>query len=245
MAFQLPKVDHKAIFNQHRRERAIKRKVGLDQSASEGAEMVHDAVRAKPDTSPPVENVAVAEPRIDVPEAPAEPLVTEQKSLPADTEKTTKSRKLTQTLKSESAAKPGEASSPPKPSANADVPEQVAGDTISLKIRLAFPQTGQSQTYDSLAAQIGPQQAVRMIFKRAFDDLRQTLRNDGKLPTATPYAATKDRFVTNKIISRNEWNVAKSSLDPAGIMNPMMFNRTLAERALALFFEKDRQTNAG
>ena len=84
-----------------------------------------------------------------------------------------------------------------------------------------------------------------MIFKRAFDDLRQTLRNDGKLPTATPYAATKDRFVTNKIISRNEWNVAKSSLDPAGIMNPMMFNRTLAERALALFFEKDRQTNAG
>lgn len=237
MVFQLPKADHKAIFEKHRRDRAIRRKVSDEGvTADDAAATTTEAQGVARDKTPITEAPAktaheVVETPSDIGAVEADAHLAAKDIKPTSAAKSVSVKSSTKSINSKQSRETQKAS-PPNTNTEA---------TVSLKIRIALPHEGQSVTYDRLALQIGPQQAVRMLLKRAFDDLRETLRNENKLPSAPAYLATKDRFVTNKLIATGELAAAKSSLDPSSIMNPMMFNRTLAERALALFFQKENQ----
>ncbi|OWJ75042.1 VirC2 family conjugal transfer protein [Haematobacter genomosp. 1] len=124
-------------------------------------------------------------------------------------------------------------------------PAETGGTNIPVRMRPRFPADGVSPSYDSLARDHGPELAFKAIFRRAFDEYR-ALMDAGSLPNGPrDYAIGKGSHSSTKMLTASQYQLCMETLDPNGLLPPMTVGRIIAERALALFFEKDRRTNAG
>lgn len=125
-----------------------------------------------------------------------------------------------------------------QPVPNATSPK--ASDTVQVRVRVRFPAPGVSAKYDALAAQLGEEDAFRAIFRAAFENYRNRL-DEGKMPDGPKsYTPGKETHRSTKVMTARQFKVVTDALDPDGLTAPSTLGRIISERALALFFEKER-----
>lgn len=117
-----------------------------------------------------------------------------------------------------------------------------SGANLQLRLRLRFPAEGVSPSFDGLARDHGPELAFKAIFKRAFDDYRAAL-DAGSLPDGPKdYAIGKGSHSSTKMMTPAQYQLCMDTLDPKGLLPPMTVGRIIGERALALFFQKEKDS---
>lgn len=143
---------------------------------------------------------------------------------------------------------PSPAEPPAPPVAPKSAPKQeskpvTTGANVQLRLRLRFPAEGVSPSFDGLAQDHGPELAFKAMFKRAFDEYRAAL-DAGSLPDGPKeYAIGKGSHSSTKMLTPAQYQLCMDTLDPKGLLPPMTAGRIIGERALALYFQKDRQEN--
>lgn len=218
-------VDHEALFNDVRSNRYAKNKA--PEPAKAESQPVADG--PKQDERPPVTAPAPEVSPEATPEAAQGPVAAQPvNETPAP-------------------ATPAPAPAPPTRGTaklNSKEPDKGA-DTVPVRVRVRFPASGVSPKYDAMAAQLGEEEAFRAVFRAAFENYRKRL-DEGRMPEGPKsYATGTETYRSNKVMTAGQLKVVTDALDPNGLVAPSTLGRMIAERALALFFEKDRQTNAG
>ncbi|WP_435171128.1 VirC2 family conjugal transfer protein [Falsirhodobacter sp. 1013] len=136
-----------------------------------------------------------------------------------------------------SSAEPASASA--KPAAKGAAKET---ETVQVRVRVRFPASGVSPKYDALAAQLGEDDAFRAVFRAAFENYRNRL-DEGKMPEGPKsYPMGKETHRSTKVMTVRQFKVVTDALDPDGLTAPATLGRIIAERALALFFDKEAKT---
>lgn len=114
------------------------------------------------------------------------------------------------------------------------------GDTAYLRIKVPYPATGASPTFDSLVKLHGEKTAFRLVMKKALEDFAGIVLNGELAKTPNEYPEGSTILDTSRRLPRDVYEKAVSELDPMGITSERLMSNTIVRRALATFIASDR-----
>lgn len=114
------------------------------------------------------------------------------------------------------------------------------GETVYLRIKVPYPATGVSQTFDSLAKLHGEKTAFRLVMKKALEDFAGIVLKGELAKTPNEYPEGSTILDTSRRLPRDVYEEAVSELDPLGITSERLMSNTIVRRALAAFIASDR-----
>jgi len=122
------------------------------------------------------------------------------------------------------------------------VPEISKSDQKPLTITVDAPPKGVSQVFDTLSADHGPEEAMRMILRKALKSFEVQLETGTVKLQQPDYQKGDITISTTKTLSDSAYQTAKHLFDPFDMLSNRKFSNKVAQAALNQFFASESKS---
>lgn len=229
MPFNKSKVSSAEVFNVQRKKRLTKGRSG--QSVG-GTDQPHDQVKPA-DTDVPQDNPDTQHHDHSAAKEP-EAASTDQNEAPGADLKTDAP---------EAAPRPVD---PPRPARHPDQPAKTAPDNadaddqLRLQVKLPYPASGASATFDQLVDVQGEKGAFRLVLTKALELYAASVADGTFADAPTSYPESKETARTTRSFPKAAYTVLENRLNRSGLLSDRAVGIAIARRALAAFIASDK-----
>ena len=118
--------------------------------------------------------------------------------------------------------------------------KEEADDRVRLNVKLPYPATGSSPTFDHLVESQGEKGAFRLVLTKALE-LYAASAVEGTLADAPKkYPESENIARTTRGFSREAYDVLEGQVNPTGLLSDRAVGIAIARRALAAFIASDK-----